>query len=116
MNLMHYAGGAWNKVEADRYLEDGDILRLGDQNIQVLHTPGHTSDCICLLAGELLLSGDTLFYRSVGRIDHPTGNLRQEIESIKEKLMPLPDTVKVYPGHGPATTIGAERRENPYLT
>lgn len=114
-NLCHYVGIAWTPVAADRYLRDGDTIALGDTVFQVLHTPGHTSDCICLYGGGILISGDTLFQRSVGRVDHPTGSLRQEIDSIQEKLMPLPDEVRVYPGHGPSTTIGEERKENPYL-
>lgn len=114
-NLCHYVGLDWTPVKADRLLKDGDSLRLGDTEFKVLHTPGHTSDCICLYGNDMLISGDTLFWRSVGRVDHPTGSLQQEIDSIKEKLMPLADDVNVYPGHGPATTIGDERRENPYL-
>lgn len=115
MNLAHYAGVQWTPVQADRYLKDHDCIRLGDTTLTVLHTPGHTSDCICLLTDHILLSGDTLFWHSVGRVDHPTGSLQQEIDSIKEKLLVLDDATRVYPGHGPATTIGEERRENPYL-
>lgn len=114
-NLCHYTGSVFEATDADRYLKDGDTVTFGSSTLKVLHTPGHTSDCICLLAGDILLSGDTLFQRSVGRTDHPTGNLEQEIISIKEKLLPLPDDTKVYPGHGPMTAIGTERKENPYL-
>lgn len=114
-NLCHYTGVLWEATEADRYLKEGDIVAFGSQTLHVLHTPGHTADCICLLAGDILISGDTLFWRSVGRTDHPTGSLEEEINSIKEKLLPLPADTKVYPGHGPMTTIGDERKENPYL-
>lgn len=114
-NLCHYVGIDWTPITPDRMLTDGDTVTLGDTTLTVLHTPGHTSDCICLYGGGVLISGDTLFQRSVGRTDHPTGSLPQEIASIQEKLMVLPDETPVYPGHGPKTTIGEERRGNPYL-
>ncbi len=114
-NLCHYVGIEWTPIEADRYLKDGDTVMVGSTQMQVLHTPGHTSDCICLYGGDILISGDTLFQMSVGRCDHPTGSLPQEIQSIKSKLMVLPDSTMVYPGHGPKTTIGDERKGNPYL-
>lgn len=115
LNLAHYINHAWQPVAYDKLLRDGDVICLGKERIQVLHTPGHTQGCVCFLIGDVLLSGDTLFYRSVGRIDHPGGDMKQEIQSIKDKLMPLPDEIQVYSGHGPSTTIGEERRENPYL-
>ncbi|MBQ2614507.1 MAG: MBL fold metallo-hydrolase [Clostridia bacterium] len=114
-NLCHYVGIRWTPVQPHRLLQDGDTVSVGDFTFQVLHTPGHTSDCICLFGEGILISGDTLFSQSVGRVDHPTGSLPQEIQSIQEKLMVLPDKTPVYPGHGPATTIGAEREWNPYL-
>ncbi len=115
LNLAHYINHAWQPVAYDKLLQDGDVICLGKERVQVLHTPGHTQGCVCFLIGDILLSGDTLFHRSVGRVDHPGGDLKQEIQSIKEKLMPLSDDVQVYPGHGPSTTIGEERKENPYL-
>ncbi len=114
-NLCHYVGHTWTPMTPDRLLHNGDILNLGGEEFQVLHTPGHTADSICLCGNGILLSGDTLFRGSVGRADFPTGNLQQEIASIQKKLMCLPDGTPVYPGHGPATTIGAERKGNPYL-
>jgi glyoxylase-like metal-dependent hydrolase (beta-lactamase superfamily II) len=81
----------------------------------VIHTPGHTPGGICLLGEGVLFTGDTLFNMSVGRSDFPGGSHRQLIGSIKDKLIPLDDDTKVYPGHGPASTIGAERRGNPFL-
>ncbi len=114
-NLCHYAGINWTPVEPDTLLKDGDAISLGGKAFRVLHTPGHTADCICLYGEGILLSGDTLFRQSIGRADHPTGDYHQEIASIQEKLMPLPDETEVYPGHGPSTTIGEERRGNPYL-
>lgn len=115
LNLAHYINHIWQPISYDKLLRDGDVIRLGNERIQVLHTPGHTPGCVCFLIGNTLISGDTLFRRSIGRVDHPGGNLQQEIQSVLEKLMPLPDYTEVYPGHGPSTTIGEERRENPYL-
>ena len=114
-NLCHYAGIPWRPVRPQRLLHDGDAVILDDLSFRVLYTPGHTADCICLYTDSILFSGDTLFCRSIGRTDHPTGDMQQEIASVLQKLMPLPDETKVYPGHGPSTTIGEERRENPYL-
>ena len=114
-NLCHYVGIDWSPVSPDRLLNEGDKVVVGNTELAVIHTPGHTSDCICLYGGGVLISGDTLFMQSVGRVDHPTGSLEEEVNSIKTKLMMLPDETPVYPGHGPATTIGKERKENPYI-
>ena len=83
----------------------------------VLHTPGHTEGSLCLHLPEhnLLLTGDALFAGSVGRTDLPGGNTRTLLRSIHSRLLPLPDTTRVFPGHGPATTIGEERQSNPFL-
>jgi len=100
-----------------RHLTDGMTLEFGRRCIEVLHTPGHTQGGCCLyLANEkLLITGDTLFAESVGRTDLPGGDHDQLISSIKAKLMPLPDETIVWPGHGPSSTIGTERRRNPYI-
>ena len=100
-----------------RHLTDGMKLEFGRRCIEVLHTPGHTQGGCCLyLANEkLLITGDTLFAESVGRTDLPGGDHQQLIASIKSKLMPLPDETIVWPGHGPSSTIGTERRRNPYI-
>ncbi len=103
------------ELAADRVLHDGDVVSLDDMEIKVIHTPGHTEGSVCYLMGEILVSGDTLFHRSVGRADFPLGSFENEIKSVKEKLMPLDDGVKVFPGHGFSTDIGHERKENPYL-
>ena len=100
----------------DRLLKDGDSLDIGDLHFKVLHTPGHTSGGICLVGEGVVFSGDTLFNFSVGRTDLPGGSYRQLIESIHTKLMVLPDDTVVYPGHGPETTVGAERTGNPFLS
>lgn len=100
----------------DRLLQDGDSLDVGELHLKVLHTPGHTSGGICLVGEGVVFSGDTLFNFSIGRTDLPGGSYRQLIESINTKLMVLPDDTVVYPGHGPETTIGAERTGNPFLS
>jgi len=99
----------------DRLLKDGDSIDIGDLHFSVLHTPGHTPGGICLLGEGVVFSGDTLFNSSVGRTDLPGGSYEKLMGSIQTKLMMLPDDTIVYPGHGPDTTIGAERRGNPFL-
>lgn len=104
----------------DRLLAHGDIIEIGRNILRVLHTPGHTPGSICLLSespGEdpLLFSGDTLFEGSVGRTDLPGGSYEMLIGSIRNILMPLPDKTVILPGHGPATTMGREKRHNPFL-
>jgi len=99
----------------DRLLTDGDVIMLGKLEIKILHTPGHTPGGICLLFEGTVLSGDTLFAGSVGRTDLPGGSETDIIRSIREKLLVLPDATSVRPGHGPRTTIGAEREDNPFL-
>ncbi len=99
----------------DRLLRGGDTIDVGDLQFLVLHTPGHTDGGICLLGHGVVFSGDTLFNYGIGRTDFPGGSQGQLINSIHTKLMILPDNTVVYPGHGPNTTIGAERRANPFL-
>ena len=99
----------------DRLLQDGDSLDIGDVHFGVLHTPGHSPGGICLLGEGVVFSGDTLFNCGIGRTDLPGGNSSQLMNSIHTKLMTLPDNTTVYPGHGPDTTIGTERRGNPFL-
>lgn len=110
--------GLWAEpytLKADRTVKDHEILELAGYSIEVLHTPGHTigSCCYYIEAEHTLISGDTLFYRSVGRTDFPTSQTKALICSIKEKLFVLPDDTVVYPGHGEATTIGEEKKYNP---
>ena len=100
---------------AGRLLKEGDIITVGKLKFKVLHTPGHTIGGISLLGDGVVFTGDTLFNFSVGRADFPGSDYHQELNSIRSKLMTLPDDTKVYPGHGPASTIGTERRGNPSL-
>jgi len=99
----------------DRLLKDGDSIDIGELHFAVIHTPGHTPGGICLYGHGVLFSGDTLFNYGIGRYDLPGGDYAQLMNSLKTTLMALPDETIVYPGHGPKTTIGAERRSNPFL-
>ena len=102
-------------VKADKKLCDGDIIKIGNFKLVVLHTPGHTPDGICLLGDNVVFTGDSLFAGSIGRTDFLGGSFRQLITSIKTKLLTLPDSFKVYPGHEDVSTIGDEKIYNPFL-
>lgn len=104
-------------VTADTYLKDGEELTIEGITVKLLATPGHTKGSCCYYFEDdkILISGDTLFQESVGRTDLPTGSMSTLVRSIQEKLMPLPEDVKVYPGHGETTTIGYEKQYNPFL-
>lgn len=105
-----------NSPKPDRMLEEGDIITFGDNiNIKVLHTPGHTLGGICLAVEDVVIVGDTLFAGSIGRTDLPGGNFDTLISSIKKKLFVLSDNTKVLTGHGPETTIGNEKKHNPFV-
>lgn len=99
----------------DNFLEEGEELSLGDIRLKIIHTPGHTRGGICLLCDSVLFSGDTLFAGSIGRTDLPGGSLSALVRSIREKLFSLPDEVVIYPGHGSSTTLGEEKKSNPFL-
>ncbi|RLI26669.1 MAG: MBL fold metallo-hydrolase [Candidatus Hecatellales archaeon] len=108
----------WSEIRVsrpDRTLEDGDEIVFGRVRLRVLHTPGHTPGSICLLGEGVIFTGDTLFAGSVGRTDMPGGSFQRLVYSLKHRIMPLPDGLKVYPGHGPETILGYEKRVNPYL-
>jgi hydroxyacylglutathione hydrolase len=98
-------------------LADGQHLEVGSSTLEVIHTPGHTPGGVCFYcaAASILFSGDTLFHLGVGRADLPGSNGRQMLEAIKRRLFTLPDDTLVYPGHGPSTTIGLEKRRNPFV-
>ncbi|MBQ2803533.1 MAG: MBL fold metallo-hydrolase [Lachnospiraceae bacterium] len=104
-------------LEADVYVQDGQILEVAGMTCQVIATPGHTGGGCCYYFEDagLLVSGDTLFLESVGRTDLPTGSMSTLVRSIKEKLFVLPEETVVYPGHGDRTTIGHEKNYNPFL-
>jgi hydroxyacylglutathione hydrolase len=100
-----------------RFIRDSETIPLGRLSVRVIHTPGHSPGGICLYSGETgrLISGDTLFRESVGRTDLPGGDMDALLASITEKILVLPEHTRVYPGHGPETTIGHERKTNPFL-
>ncbi|MFQ5794962.1 MAG: MBL fold metallo-hydrolase [Candidatus Bipolaricaulia bacterium] len=100
----------------DKFYKDGDEFPIGDASFRIIHTPGHSPGGICLYEpeGKILFSGDTLFWRSVGRTDLG-GSWEDLVRSIRDKLFELPDEIVVYPGHGPETSIGEERRTNPFV-
>ena len=100
----------------DRLLREGDKIEVGSLEYTVVHTPGHTPGSICLFTEGKIFTGDTLFRRGIGTTLMPGSSRSQLINSIKTRLMVLPDSTIVYPGHGRETTIGAERRDNPYVT
>lgn len=101
----------------DKHLKEGEVLSLGDNEISLIHVPGHSPGSIVFYMRneKILITGDVLFAFSIGRTDLPGGNYSQLINGIKEKLLILDDDIVVYPGHGPATTIGQERKMNPFL-
>ena len=101
-------------LKADRLLCDGDVLTVGDLSFTVLETPGHTPGCICLMENGVLFAGDTLFYDSIGRVDFPGSDVPSMLASLR-RLATLPAELTVYSGHGPATTIGREVKQNPYM-
>lgn len=104
-------------IRPDSWLNEGDELSVGRYCFQVLHIPGHTPGHVVFYCAEekLLIAGDVLFYESIGRTDFPRGNHADLIRNIREKLLVLPEDVRVLPGHGAMTTIGHEKRHNPFL-
>ena len=117
-NLSLMAGSSFTAGKADRLIDEGDTIDKAGIRLRVIHTPGHTPGGICLYSEKdgVIFVGDTLFAGSIGRTDFPNGDMRQLIEGIKHKLLVLPDDTVVYPGHGPETTIGREKTDNPFLS
>jgi glyoxylase-like metal-dependent hydrolase (beta-lactamase superfamily II) len=105
-------------VEIDQSVNTGDTVKAGSHSANVLHTPGHTEGSICLYfaAEKKLIAGDTLFAGSIGRTDLPGGSMQKIMQSLHGTVLALPDDTVVVPGHGPLTTIGEERENNPFLT
>jgi glyoxylase-like metal-dependent hydrolase (beta-lactamase superfamily II) len=104
------------KAKKDIHIvHDNQIIDIAGMALKVLHVPGHTPGSICLFFDSALFSGDALFAGSIGRTDLPYGSTKNLIEAIKHKILPLADDIKVYPGHGESSTVGQERRSNPFL-
>lgn len=115
-NFSFMMGQQVTSPPAEEYIDEGDIIKIGNTvELEVIHTPGHSPGGVCLKTGNIIFSGDTLFYGSIGRTDFPGGSYNDLISNIKTKLLCYDDDVVVYPGHGPATTIGFERKRNPFL-
>ena len=108
-------GYAPSKIEAGGHIDEGDIVELGKNKFKILHCPGHSPDSLCFYTEGVLIGGDVIFQGAVGRTDLPSGNAEELMESIKTKILPLPDDTIIYPGHGPKTTLGEERKHNPYI-
>ncbi|HET6419987.1 MAG TPA: MBL fold metallo-hydrolase [Geobacteraceae bacterium] len=104
-----------NSPPPDGFLQDGITIAVGELELKVIHTPGHTPGGCCFYGNGMVVTGDTLFAESIGRTDLPGGSLEALLGSIHGKLLGLPDDTVVYPGHGPSTTIGREKARNPYL-
>lgn len=116
LNLSGVFGTSYSYSDV-KCLQDGQKMNIAGFTFKVIHTPGHTSGGCCYYCEEegVLISGDTLFYQSVGRSDFPTGSMGTLVHSIKEKLFCLPEDVMVYPGHNDATSIGDEKKYNPFV-
>ncbi len=120
LRLLARTAAAWgmaaeNSPDPDRLIDEGETVAVGDLRLQVIHTPGHTPGGVSFYADGCLFVGDTLFAGSVGRTDFPGGDFEALRRSIQEKLFRLPDEVRVFTGHGPETTIGEEKRTNPFV-
>jgi hydroxyacylglutathione hydrolase len=114
-NLSIFSGDKITPIKADKLLEEGDIIHCGGIRLEVLHTPGHTPGGISLLTDKMVFTGDSLFCGSIGRTDFPGSSFQKLIQSIKDKLLSKDDDFIIYPGHGPSSTIGEERKNNPFL-
>jgi hydroxyacylglutathione hydrolase len=117
-NLSVLAGISLTAKKADHFVEEGDIIDKIQIKLRVIHTPGHTPGGICLYCEKdgIIFVGDTLFAGSIGRTDFPNGDMHQLVSGIKKKLFALPEDTIVYPGHGPETSIGQEKADNPFLS
>lgn len=107
--------GNYKNVKVDKFIDENSQLSIGNKNIQVIETPGHSQGGLCFKIENNLFSGDSLFCREIGRCDLPGGNFKELINSIKTKLITLPEDTIVYPGHGCVTNIKEEKQYNPYL-
>jgi hydroxyacylglutathione hydrolase len=105
-----------NSPAPDRYIDEGDVITFGDISLKVLHIPGHSGGGIALATDRMVFVGDALFAGSIGRTDFPGGDYDGLIEGVRKKIFTLGDDVVVYPGHGPQTTVGEEKRHNPFFS
>ncbi len=117
--IHKYDASSLEKMEESKFpapilLEEGSQIKFGDEILTVMHTPGHTPGSICLLGEKLVFTGDTLFAEGIGRTDFPGGSMK-DMQLSLQKLVRLPDYFLIYPGHGPTSIIGEEKRSNPFL-
>ena len=117
MTSMFRLSMNWNLPAIERYLNEGDVIKLGKTDIKVLHTPGHTPGGLSyyIESAHTVFTGDTLFQGSVGRTDLPGGNLTDELNSIKNKILTLPADTIIYSGHGPSSNVEWELKHNPFI-
>ena len=108
-------GYSVSEIKEGGYLNEGDIVKIGKTEFTILHCPGHSPDSLCFYSEGVLIGGDVIFRGSLGRTDLPGGNTEQLMNSITEKIYKLPEDTIIYPGHGPKTDLGREKKENPYL-
>ena len=113
-NLSAQLPGPLVEFDADEYVQEGDVIELGSLKLKIIHTPGHTKGGMCIKVGEHIFTGDTLFAGSIGRTDFYGGDYKQMMKSLR-KLAKYDDNAVIYPGHGPTSTIGVEKRMNPYM-
>lgn len=113
--LIHRLDAAALGAKPDGFLEEEQVLQVGHYSISIIHTPGHSPGGVCLHAPGAVFTGDTLFAGSVGRTDFPGGSHELLVEGVRRKIFPLGDDLRVYPGHGPESTIGRERQTNPFF-
>jgi glyoxylase-like metal-dependent hydrolase (beta-lactamase superfamily II) len=116
-NAFIYGLSGVNFLIPENHIEEGDTIKFGKSELKVIETPGHADGSICLISDEqkFVIVGDVLFYQSIGRTDLPTGDYDLLMKNIRDKLFSLGEDYKVYPGHGPDTTIGLEKGSNPFL-
>ncbi len=115
LNLSAFLGMELTSPPPDRLLQEGDTVELDGLQLSVRHTPGHTPGHIVLVTNHQAFVGDVIFAGSIGRTDLPQGSMNQLIDSIRQKIYTLPDDTVLYPGHGPNTTVGQEKRTNPFV-
>lgn len=113
--LIHRLDAGALGTRPDGFLEEGQTIQVGHYSLSVIHTPGHSPGGVCLYAPGAVFTGDTLFAGSVGRTDFPGGSHELLVQGVREKIFPLGDSLRVYPGHGPESTIGRERMTNPFF-
>ena len=115
LNLAGHFSPKFQSIKADRFLYDGDEIRLGELTLKIIHTPGHTPGGICLLVGNLLFTGDTLFAGSIGRSDLIGGNTDALLDSLHTKIWTLEEDYQVLPGHANLSSLNVEKEQNPWM-